>query len=29
MKITIRREDGAKFYYCNTKAGCGLSERIN
>jgi predicted HAD superfamily phosphohydrolase YqeG len=29
MKITIRREDGAKFYYCNTKTGCGLSERIN
>ena len=28
MKITIRREDGAKFYYCNTKSGCGLSERI-
>ena len=28
MKITIRREDGAKFYCCNTKAGCGLSERI-
>jgi predicted HAD superfamily phosphohydrolase YqeG len=29
MKITIRKEDGMKFYYCNTKTGCGLSERIN
>lgn len=29
MKITIRRDDGAKFYYCSTKTGCGLSERIN
>lgn len=29
LKITIRREDGAKFYYCFKKSGCGLSERIN
>lgn len=29
MKITIRRADGAKFYYCNTTTGCGLSERIS
>jgi hypothetical protein len=29
MKISIRREDGVKFYSCNTRSGCGLSERIN
>jgi phosphoglycolate phosphatase-like HAD superfamily hydrolase len=29
MKITVRREDGVKFYYCNPKVGCGLSEKIN
>jgi FMN phosphatase YigB (HAD superfamily) len=29
MKITIRKEDGVKFYYCNIKNGCGSSEKIN
>lgn len=28
MKITIRRDDGVKFYYCDIRKGCGLSERI-
>jgi predicted HAD superfamily phosphohydrolase YqeG len=28
MKITIRREDGVKFYYCNPKGGCEFSEKI-
>lgn len=29
MRITIRKEDGAKFYNCPYKTGCGLSMRIS
>jgi hypothetical protein len=29
MRISIRKEDGAKFYYCSINNGCGLSIRIS
>lgn len=29
MRISIRKEDGAKFYNCPYNSGCGLSIRIN
>ena len=29
MKISIRKEDGIKFYNCPIRTGCGLSIKIN